>query len=232
MYEAAKSPFFLSFMSNKKCYVFGKHLIIYKILGAGGMAYIVKAHDIRTGIDVAAKIRAELVRNSKRGSQLSLNEYRMCETMKYFRHLNLLHYYGTYKDLFLDLKLKQNPSPLYPLILELVDIDLREWLINKGGKVEINDESKYILYDIVCGMKVLLDKFSIVHCDLKCSNIMLKQMNGRLVAKIGDFGNGYFLKLKDKNGIRINGPMAIQTATILPQECKEIDYYIISKTLD
>lgn len=94
------------------------------------------------------------------------------ELISNINHPNITKCYGVLKS--------QNN---YYIVMELCQKDNLEILLRKKGKFEEKDIQRYI-YDVFLGLEYLAQK-SIVHRDLKISNILIGE-KGK--AKICDFG--------------------------------------------
>jgi TPR repeat protein/tRNA A-37 threonylcarbamoyl transferase component Bud32 len=152
-----------------------KYNIKTDLLGKGGFARVYKAHDTLLDREVAVKV-----------FNPSDNEhYTVLEEIKKvikFEHPNLLRYY--------DVAILENTNvfgekeQLQVGIMEIANAgDLKTFIKKRPTDEQLSD----LLQQVLRGLGYLHSK-GIVHRDLKPQNILLQNKNGKLMAKLSDFG--------------------------------------------
>ena len=107
------------------------------------------------------------------------------EILSKVQHTNIVQMYGMWLDPH---KERATPS----IVMELCDESLYEFVRRYKGKIVPKEKKLLILQDIARGM-VYLHGQSIVHGDLRSSNVLLCNSEDQTVAKIADFDMARFL---------------------------------------
>eukprot|EP00927_Polykrikos_kofoidii_P052970 TRINITY_DN4703_c0_g1_i6.p1 TRINITY_DN4703_c0_g1~~TRINITY_DN4703_c0_g1_i6.p1 ORF type:complete len:668 (-),score=82.52 TRINITY_DN4703_c0_g1_i6:224-2194(-) len=152
-------------------------LLPRSILGRGGFGIVICGRIF--GTDVAVKLIR--TKDSKLEGQLPslLNEIRI---LRGVHHCNIVQFYGACLDI--------NNIDIGLVFERVLGVDLRNFV--RGAPQSLQDMTvrRCVLLDIVCGLRFLHAQTpSIIHGDLKSSNVMIEGVGGdRPRAKILDFG--------------------------------------------
>lgn len=151
---------------------------VLKIIGKGSFGQVLRAYDHKTRSYVALKI----VRNEKRFHKQAQEEIKILETLKrqdVDNKMNIVHMFDNFHF-----------RNHICMTFELLSINLYE-LIKKnkfqGFSLHLIRKFAYSILQCLNG----LYRNSIIHCDLKPENVLLKQQ-GRSGAKVIDFGSSCY----------------------------------------
>ncbi len=162
---------------------------IIKSIGKGGFGEVYLAQHSQTGKYVALKVMLPAVAGEDKYVQMFLREI---ENMKTLQHPNVVELfdYGYAENLFFLTMEYYEGGNVYDLMQQLggkLPVDLAVGII-----LQVLDGLTYTHNAEIPYVKLADGKFGqgkgLVHRDLKPSNIFLSNINGKLVAKIGDYG--------------------------------------------
>lgn len=143
---------------------------LQELIGAGGMANVYKAVDLRTGQTVAAKVLREEFAHDQDLVRRFKNE---SKAISILNHPNIVKVY----DVSVSEKLQY-------IVMEYIDgITLKEYLNQRGGKITWRETVHFIIQ--ILGALQHAHENGVVHRDVKPQNIMLLS-SGEL--KMMDFG--------------------------------------------
>ncbi len=147
---------------------------IIKRLGAGGMGEVYKVWHPRTGRLAALKKMHSL---SRAEEHMVLRFQREIIIMQDLRHPNVVQLYETGRD-----------GSLPVFVSEFVPGgDLSQFISDDGRPLLSPEEVVALIAESLVGLAYFHSK-GYVHRDLKPENLLLKQMNGRRIPKLADFG--------------------------------------------
>ena len=162
---------------------------IIKSIGKGGFGEVYLAQHSQTGKFVALKVMLPAVAGDDKSVQMFLREI---ENLKALKHQNVVEFfdYGYAENLFF-------------LVMEYYEGgNVNDLMQQLGGKLPV-DMALGIIFQVLDGLiythnaEIPYVKLAdggykpgkgLVHRDLKPSNIFLSNIDGKLVAKIGDYG--------------------------------------------
>jgi len=179
-----------------------------EIIGEGGMSIVYKAHHKILNKVVAIKsLRVHLLHNSVVEQRLR-NEAGLASSIN---HPNIV---GVY-----DFDVTKDGQPY--LVMEYVDGQTLEELILRETRL-----SPKLCVEIlvqICDALSTLHSHQIIHRDLKSSNILLQSLNGRLIAKLSDFGISKCLRNKTDGHLTLNGEVLGSPAFMSPEHCLALE---------
>ena len=178
----------------------GKTISHYKILeklGEGGMGVVYKAEDIKLKREVAIKFLPRFISANKEESQRFEIEAQAAASLN---HPNITHIYA----------IEDTDDEMF-IVMELIDgLELKEKI--KTGPINIK-EATNIAVQIAEGLKAA-HKNSVVHRDIKSSNIMITK-DGKV--KIMDFG---LAKIKGGSELTKAGTTLGTVAYMSPEQAR------------
>lgn len=158
-------------------------------MGKGGFATVYEAYDTQTGKTIALKIF-----NGNETSRYNL--IREIEQLKNVPiHSNLIQYFEVFEVENCGSDIHGNALKQQVAVLEFANHKTLEELMQTNVPDTLR---KHLLQDILQGLQHL-HYHNIVHRDLKPRNILIHNQNGKLVAKITDFGIAKALEQTDAN---------------------------------
>lgn len=179
------------------------------LLGTGSFGSVYRGTIMNDGQEVSVAVK--VLRLQQRGaSQSFLAE---CETLRCIRHRNLV------KILIVCSSIDSSGVDFKALVFEFMpNGDLDKWLhhhlLEEGNHRVLNLSQRIdIAIDVACALEYLHfhKPVSVVHCDLKPSNILL---DNEKVAHLGDFGLARFLHEDDTSLPVISSGWATRRGTV------------------
>ena len=142
-------------------------------IGRGAWATVY--HATFQGKRVAAKMLHNTLLSSKRFLELFLREM---DVAVLCQHKNIVTFVGA----------TLGDSPV--ILMELMDTNLRNAYRQENNKIRISDHEMFrICHDIAAALNFLHTLSDpVIHRDVSSANVLLKQTNGKWLAKLGDFG--------------------------------------------
>jgi serine/threonine-protein kinase len=152
---------------------------VEKQIGRGAMGTVYLVEHLRLGRKFAAKVVSDRLALDEALAHRLRNEARVASRIQHENIVDVTH-------------LGQTPSGALFIVMELLSgKDLRETLVERREKGETpwlpDEELRSIASDMMAGLAAA-HAAGVVHRDLKPDNVFLEQRDGRLRAKLVDFG--------------------------------------------
>lgn len=142
--------------------------LLIRLLGRGGMGYVHAAIDLRSTAQVAVKVM-------RRADAWSI--YRFIEEFRWLSHLahpNLVRLYDAFCE-----------GDVRYFSMELVEgKTVREWFWHRAGLESRWDDLRKILGQLASAVHYL-HEHGVVHCDIKCSNMMIASKGRAVLLDLG-----------------------------------------------
>ena len=88
-------------------------------------------------------------------------------------------------------KIENDDNIIYEL--ELCNCDLSEYIESNGCFKSNKSFFKKVILDLINALKTI-NKYGVIHRDIKPNNIFIKIIDGEEIIKLGDFGSSIFIK--------------------------------------
>ena len=154
------------------CNTHGRHTKRYKVgrhLGSGGFANVYSVESVDSHRVYACKVINKIRLRRKEHQRKLVSEIKLHRTLCHHHVCKFFNQFDDDHNVYILLEICENQS-----LMEL----------SNTRKVLTDDEVRYFLKQIICGLKYLHNK-SIIHRDLKLGNILLDK---DLIVKLCDFG--------------------------------------------
>ena len=151
----------------------GERYRLHALLGRGGMGSVYRAHDIKRDVSVAIKLMHSHLGRLREAQRRFRNEASALHRVR-SEHVARLYDFGHH----------QNGSPF--LVMELVSgHDLTQEV---GARGNLPWPEAHDIIDQVCMALEAVHSAGLMHRDLKPRNVVVSRNEGRLLAKVVDFG--------------------------------------------
>jgi len=175
---------------------------ILRKLGEGGMGAVYLAKNKKTGQQVALKVMLSKVAVSENARKQFMREI---DNQKALRHKNIVDFVG-----------RGSVGSMFYFLQEFCSGGcIGKLMERRGGRLDLKEADSIIL-DSLEGM-AFAHKSKYVHRDLKPQNILLQDVNGKLAAKIGDFGMAKNFTQAGFSGMTVTGSYG-GTPPFMPRE--------------
>lgn len=175
---------------------------IVRKLGCGGMGCVYLAKHKKTGQQVALKVMLSKVAVSEHARAQFTREI---DNQRMLKHKNIAAFMG-----------QGSVGSMFYFLQEFCSAGcVGKLLERRGGRLSI-DEALPIMIDSLEGMEYAHD-MHYVHRDLKPQNVLLQQVNGKQVAKIGDLGMAKNFTTAGFSGMTVTGSYG-GTPPFMPRE--------------